>query len=98
MNRQELARQSEQCLRQLLQAHLPLQTPVHLFGSRARGQHRWNSDFDLWIDADLDIVTQSKLEEAIEESIILFKVDIVTTRQLHGEFGDWVRKDAIRWL
>lgn len=98
MNRQELANQSEQYLRDLLRSHLPQQTAVHLFGSRARGQNRWNFDFDLWIDADLDIVTKSKLEEAIEESIIPFKVDIVTTRQLNGEFGKLVRKDAIRWM
>ena len=98
MNRHELTIKSEQCLRQLLHDFLPPQTPMHLFGSRARKQNRWNSDFDLWIDTDIDLMIRSKLEDAIEESIIPFKVDIVTTRQLKGEFGDLVRKDAIRWI
>jgi len=98
MNRLELAMHSERCLKDLLRAYLPPQTSVHLFGSRARRQNRWNSDFDIWIDADLDILAKSKLEEAIEESIIPFKVDIVTTRQLRDEFGSLVRKDAIRWM
>jgi predicted nucleotidyltransferase len=98
MNRHELAIQSEQCLRELLCRYLPPQTPVHIFGSRAREQHRWNSDYDLWIDADIDLMTWSKLENAIEESIIPFKVDIVTTRQLKGKFGDLVKQDSIRWI
>jgi len=98
MNRHALTIQSEQCLRQLLQEYLPPQTHVHLFGSRARKKNRWNSDYDIWIDAELDIMLKSKLEDAIEESIIPFKVDIVTTRQLKGEFGERVRKDAIRWI
>lgn len=98
MNQHELTIQSEQCLRQLLQEHLPPRTAVYLFGSRARQQHRWNSDHDLWIEADIDLMTKSQIEDAIEESIIPFKVDIVTTRQLKGVFGDLVRKDAIRWI
>lgn len=97
MNRDELYLQSEQCLRELLRTHLPPQTAIHLFGSRARGQHRWNSDIDLWVDANIDIVTKSRLEDAIEESIIPYKVDIVTTQQLRGEFGEQVRKEAIPW-
>ncbi|VFN02680.1 MAG: hypothetical protein BECKG1743D_GA0114223_107642 [Candidatus Kentron sp. G] len=66
MNRKQLAEQSERYLRNLLKANLPPQTPVHLFGSRARRDGRWNSDFDLWIDAELDNATLNKISEAIE--------------------------------
>jgi len=98
MNRQELAEQSERYLRDLLKANLPPQIPVHLFGSRARRDEAWNSDFDIWIDADLDNAALNKLSEMIEESFVPFRVDLVTTRQLRGEFGARVQKDAVRWI
>lgn len=98
MNRQQLAEQSERYLRDLLQANLRAETHVYLFGSRARRNGRWNSDFDLWVDDDVDAATLQRILDAIEESFVPFRVDIVTTRQLKGNFGDRVRKDAVRWI
>ena len=98
MNREQLTSRSEIYLRELMLANLPPRTPVFLFGSRARGDGRWNSDFDIWIDADVDSSTLSRLAEALEESFVPFHVDFVTTRQLTGHFGAAVRKEAKQWI
>lgn len=98
MNRQQLLKHSEDHLRKLLKENLPPDTPVYLFGSRARGDARWNSDFDLWLDADIDAAKLGQVNELLEESFIPFHVDLVTTRQLATRFGDAVKREAIRWM
>ena len=98
MNRQQLLERSEAQLREMLRDGLPPHTPVFLFGSRARQDNRWNSDFDFWIDADIAPATLAALDEQLEESFIPFHVDFVTTNQLAGRFGEMVRKEAKRWM
>lgn len=98
MTRQELIDRSEAYIRQLLKAHIPEQARVYLYGSRARRDHRWNSDYDLWIDADIPRNVIAELAEQLDESFVPFKVDIVTTRQLHGRFAEQVRNEAIPWM
>lgn len=98
MNRRQLIDRSETYLRELLRAHLPQPTRVYLFGSRARGDARWNSDFDLWIDADVPSATLVQLDELLEESFVPFHVDFVTTPQLRNSFGARVRAEARPWI
>lgn len=98
MNRQQLVDRSESYLRELLRNNLPPHTPVYIFGSRAREDARWNSDFDLWIDADIDPSTLIRLGDILEESFVPFHVDFVTTRQLARAFGAAVRKEARQWM
>jgi len=98
MNRQQLLEHAEAHLRELLKESLPPNTPVYLFGSRARGDGSWNSDFDLWVDADIDATQLSRLSDLLEESFIPFHVDFVATRQLTDQFGAAVRKEAKRWM
>lgn len=98
MTRQQLMERSEAQLREMLRDGLPPHTPVFLFGSRARQDNRWNSDFDFWIDADIAPSRLAELDERIEESFIPFHVDFVTTAQLEGRFGEIVRKEACRWM
>ena len=98
MNREQLIARSGTFVRELLEANLPPRTPVFLFGSRARGDERWNSDFDIWIDADIDSSMLSTLGDALEESFVPFHVDFVTTRQLADRFGAEVREGARRWM
>jgi predicted nucleotidyltransferase len=98
MTRQQLLERSAARLREMLKAGLPPRTPVYLFGSRARADNRWNSDFDFWIDADIAPTALAELDEQIEESFIPFHVDFVTTRQLAGRFGEIVRQEAKRWM
>ena len=98
MTRQQLLERSAAQLREMLKARLPSCTPIYLFGSRAREDNRWNSDFDFWIDADIAPATLAALDEQIEESFIPFHVDFVTTKQLAGKFGELVQKEARRWM
>jgi predicted nucleotidyltransferase len=98
MNRQQLVERSESYLRELLQNSLPPDTPVYIFGSRAGKDARWNSDFDLWIDADIDPFTLARFGDVLEESFFPFHVDFITTRQLAGRFGAAVRHEARRWM
>ena len=98
VDRQQLTMLSETYIRDLLQKRLPPETPVYLYGSRARRDQRWNSDFDLWVDGVLPPATLGEIYELLEESFVPFKVDIVTEVNLRGRFGEQVRKEAIRWM
>lgn len=98
MNRQQLTELSEAFIRNLLKRHLPPETPVYLYGSRARRDQRWNSDYDLWVDAELPVGWCGMFDELLEESFVPFRVDIVGKDQLRGRFGEQVRKDSVRWM
>ena len=98
MNRQELIIKSEAYIRNLIKDHIPMQARVYLYGSRARNDNRWNSDYDLWIDADISRRVIADITEQLDESFVPFKVDIVTTPQLHGVFSDHVKAEAILWM
>ena len=98
MTRTGLLAASEEIIRSILLRTLPAGAPVYLFGSRSRGDRRWNSDFDLWVDADVPRERILAIEDQLEDSIVPFGVDIVTTRQLKGEFGHRVRREAIQWM
>lgn len=98
MQRSELIAASEAFLRDELRKHLPRGVAVYLFGSRARQTARWNSDFDLWVDADVPDRAIAAILEEIDESFVPFKVDLVTTPQLRGRFGEIVRAEAKPWM
>jgi predicted nucleotidyltransferase len=98
MTRSELLKASEEYIRGTLQKHLSGHPSVFLFGSRARQTERWNSDFDLWVDADIPDAVLVSVTEDIEESFVPFKVDIVTTPKLRGRFGEIVRAEAKPWM
>ena len=98
MTRQELINQSEAYIRRLLTEHIPSQARVYLYGSRSRHDNRWNSDYDLWIDADISRKVIAEMADQFEESFVPFRVDIVTTPQLNGRFAERVREEAIPWM
>jgi len=98
MNRAELKDASEQFIRDALRRHLPPGTPVYLYGSRARGDAAWSSDYDLWVDADLPEHIVVDILDEIEESFVPFHVDIVTTPRLRGRFGQHIRAEAKSWI
>lgn len=89
---------AERRIKELLSEHLPANTAVYLFGSRARNTHRWNSDFDLWVDGDVPPSVVTAILSDLEESVVPFKVDLVTTADLTGRFADVVRAEARRWV
>jgi predicted nucleotidyltransferase len=98
MTRQELINRSEAYIRKTVRQHIPPQVRIYLYGSRAHGDNRWNSDYDLWIDGKISDRVQREIIEELDESFVPFKVDIVTTPQLTGRFGESVRKEAIPWI
>lgn len=98
MTRAELQTRSEAFIRDRLRGHLPPGVGVYLFGSRARRTASWNADYDLWIDADVPEGVIHAILEALDESFVPFKVDIVTTPELRGHFADRVKAEAIRWM
>ena len=98
MTRADLLAVSEEIIRDILRQALPAGVPVYLFGSRSRGDFQWNSDFDLWVDADIPRENILTIGEQLDDSIVPFRVDIVTTQQLQGEFGKRVKQEAIRWM
>lgn len=98
MKQTELRAESEVFIRNELRKRLPQNTPVYLFGSRARQTARWNSDYDLWVDADVPERVIAEIVEKIDESFVPFKVDIVTTARLHDLFGERVRAEAQLWM
>jgi len=98
MTREELINRSEAYIRQALREHIPTQAPIYLYGSRARGNNRWNSDYDLWIDGEIPVNVLRALNDELEESFVPFRVEIVTTPQLTGLFGERVRREAIPWI
>lgn len=98
MTRQELINRSEAYIRRLLKERLPSQARVYLYGSRSRRDHRWNSDYDIWIDADISPQVIAELTDQFDESFVPFKVDIVTTPQLNGRFAERVKHEAIPWM
>jgi uncharacterized protein len=98
MNRQQMTEKSELEIKQVLRTLLPENMPIYLFGSRARHDHRWNSDYDLWVDGDLPRALIISIIEHLDESFVPFKVDIVTTPQLKGRFAERVKKEAVLWM
>jgi hypothetical protein len=98
MNRAELKAASEAFIRQTLRKHLQEGVPVYLFGSRVRNTARWNSDYDLWVEAELPNTVIATIQEEIDESFVPFKIDIVTTSRLRGRFGEIVKSEGRRWI
>ena len=98
MNQAELSAASETFIRETLRKHLGANVPVYLFGSRAKNTARWNSDYDLWVDADLPNALIADIQDELDESFVPFKVDIVTTPKLRGKFGQIVKLEARQWM
>ena len=75
--------------------HLPGIERVWIFGSRARGQARPNSDIDLAVDApgwrDVDMAV---LEDKLERLLLLYKLDVVHWQRVDQPvFGEEIERD-----
>jgi hypothetical protein len=75
------------------------QYKVFLFGSHAYGNARPYSDIDIgiWGDTRLPVKTKLAIEEALEESIIPFKVDIVDFSLMDEKFKEFALKKVVEW-
>jgi len=78
--------------------HTPVD--VYLFGSWASGAQRPTSDIDVAIESaePLPRALLASLREALEESTIPNRVDVVDLAETDAAFRDRVRRDGIRWI
>lgn len=69
---------------------------VYLFGSRARDETHYASDFDLAIDSDvLKEIDLINLKEAFHESTIPYKVDVVSLREISEGLKSEIEHEGI---
>jgi uncharacterized protein len=73
---------------------------VYLFGSWARGAQRATSDIDVAIESaePLPRALLASLREALEESTIPNRVDVVDLAETDAAFRDRVHREGIRWI
>ena len=84
-----LTAEQADCVRRILQAHLPGGASVRVFGSRATGRGlKPHSDLDLLIDSpeELPLAVMGDLREALAESNLPFSVDLLERRDASDEF------------
>jgi uncharacterized protein len=77
-------------------------TRLYIFGSRARGTHRPDSDLDLFIDYDPAVRVPNlfrlmQIEEELSENLGV-PVTITTRNALHPLMKDRIERDAVQVL
>jgi predicted nucleotidyltransferase len=84
-------------LRSVLQTHLPKGTRACVFGSRARGGARQYSDLDLAFEWDrpLGLDLLGRIAEALSESDLPYKVDIVDLLTTDPAFRARIAEECI---
>ncbi len=74
---------------------------IFIFGSRVTGKHHPFSDLDVLLREDLSYPLDTKffsdLKEAIEESMITIKVDLVLENDLASSYRESVFRDMMKW-
>jgi predicted nucleotidyltransferase len=84
-------------LRRILRDHLPAGARALVFGSRAHGGARQYSDLDLALEWDrpLGLDLMSQIAEALSESDLPYKVDIVDLALVDPAFRARIEADCI---
>jgi predicted nucleotidyltransferase len=98
MNRTiDLPREDLAILRMILRTCLPSDTGVWTFGSRATGAARRYSDLDLALRSDkpLDFDTLGRLKDALSESDLTIKVDLVDLSTVEPAFLRMIESEMI---
>lgn len=73
----------------------PPNTKIKIFGSRAKGDFRSTSDLDICIISDIDRAKITETEERLEESDLLFTVDIIKYSDCAEEFQKHIVESGI---
>ncbi len=90
-------RQLPESLQRLLQHVVRQLNPkkIILFGSRARGDNRENSDFDIAVSGAIAPETWSKLIVDLEElNFSLYKIDFVQLEQLSNAYVSNIEREG----
>jgi predicted nucleotidyltransferase len=95
------AEQDIQQVRKIIQARLA-QYPVRifLFGSHATGQARSTSDVDVAVLPEIDLPAGllSQVREDLEESNVLYTVDLVDIAKTDEAFRQRVLSEGVEWV
>lgn len=86
--------------RQIVLKHIDTsQYRVFLFGSRACGNFRHNSDIDvgIWGKERIPLKAKIAIEEELEESIVPYKVDIVDFTLVDDTFKKYALERIVEW-
>lgn len=86
-------------IKKILSKHVDLaKNEAYLFGSRAKGTHRENSDLDLLIvdNSQISPASIAMLIEDFEESNIPYKVDVVIRSRIDDNFFHKISPDLVR--
>ena len=77
----------------------PGSVDLYLYGSRARGTARASSDIDVGVDSRCSLSAGSlpRFREALEESLIPVRVDVVDLGVAGPAFRERVLKEGVRW-
>jgi predicted nucleotidyltransferase len=66
---------------------------IILFGSRGKGNFRFNSDYDIAVDSNqYDFRTIRKIKEKVNEAAGLKKVDVVFINEVEDGFKEIINK------
>ena len=90
---------AEQAIRAIAKETLPHASLV-LFGSRARGDARRRSDFDLAVfpGPGFEQKELARFSERLEESSkIIYPIDLVDTRTASEEMLAKIEREGVRW-
>ena len=90
--------EDREIVRTILARHLPPETKVWVFGSRARGERiRRGSDLDLAVDAgmELSIRMQALLADDFTESLLPYTVDVLDLQIVSPSFKDLIEPDFV---
>jgi predicted nucleotidyltransferase len=90
-----ITQEQQQIIRTVLAPYGPLRIAV--FGSRARGDQRSDSDLDLLVDlqVEVDMLDLVGIEQELGERLGM-KVDLVTERAVDAKLKPFVLKDMVR--
>lgn len=77
----------------------PYAASVYLFGSRANGTMTRNSDIDVAVLPDESLPTGllSKIREKLEDSQIIYNVDLVDLSEVSQKFKEKVIREGLIW-
>ncbi len=68
---------------------------IILFGSRAKGYYKSNSDIDIAVDLELPFREKRKLKEKIDYLSGLYSVDLVFFSDIDNNFKNQILKEGI---
>ena len=67
---------------------------IILFGSRARGDYKKNSDIDIAVDLDLSFREKRKIKEKIDIISGIYSVDLIFLNDVEDDFRDKILKEG----